>query len=511
MAQDIFRFVLVESGKATYEGLATKDPNTMYAITETKEIYFDGNLVADKNVFISETVPTAAGIDKAVYVVTGEVGKGIYVYDATASKYNPVLTFADFLTASGVATLTNKTIDAESNTISNISVANMKGDAVATAVSAADAAVDTKVVTEKAVRTELDKKVDKVEGKSLVADTEIAKLATVAENANNYIHPELATGVTAGTAYNKVTFDATGHVATATAETTLAGLGITDAYTKDETDSKLADLVEGLTWKEAVATYDAIATTYPNPEEGWTVSVQDTNNVYRYDEESGEWVNLFQAVSNIVEASTEGAGGHAGLMTAAMAEKLNSIQAGGEVNQNAYAKVKVGEVELQAAEKSDVIAFTAGTNITLSAEEKDGVKTVTIGGPETYIHPSLAEGVNAGTAYNKVTFDDKGHVASASAETTLKGLGVVADSEDVTTMKGYQIATEKAAITEGDTLNQAIGKLEYRVNTQADELEEVLNSKLDDNQLVTSLTSTSTDEEIPSAKAVYDAMKVVRL
>jgi hypothetical protein len=34
-----------------------------------------------------------------------------------------------------------------------------------------------------------DGKVDKETGKSLVADTEIAKLATVAENANAYIHP----------------------------------------------------------------------------------------------------------------------------------------------------------------------------------------------------------------------------------------------------------------------------------------------------------------------------------
>ena len=36
-------------------------------------------------------------------------------------------------------------------------------------------------------------------------------------------------------------------------------------------------------WKESVDTYNDIATTYPNPVDGWTVNVKDTDYTYRYD------------------------------------------------------------------------------------------------------------------------------------------------------------------------------------------------------------------------------------
>ena len=35
-------------------------------------------------------------------------------------------------------------------------------------------------------------------------------------------------------------------------------------------------------WKESVATYSDIAKTYPNPADGWTVNVKDTDYTYRY-------------------------------------------------------------------------------------------------------------------------------------------------------------------------------------------------------------------------------------
>ena len=107
---------------------------------------------------------------------------------------------------------------------------------------------------------------------------------------------------------------------------------LTNYYTKTAVNNLLSELEANIDWKEAVATYSDIATTYPNPQDGWTVSTKDTNNVYRYDDATQTWVNVFSANSNNVEPSVAGVGGHSGLMPATMAEKLNGIEAGAEVN-----------------------------------------------------------------------------------------------------------------------------------------------------------------------------------
>lgn len=63
-----------------------------------------------------------------------------------------------------------------------------------------------------------------------------------------------------------------------------------DKYTKNEIDNKFSALESNTDWKETVATYDDIATTYPVPQDGWTVNVKDTDYTYRW---SGEkWVAI---------------------------------------------------------------------------------------------------------------------------------------------------------------------------------------------------------------------------
>ncbi|QEH69908.1 hypothetical protein QTL86_02715 [Cellulosilyticum sp. ST5] len=61
-----------------------------------------------------------------------------------------------------------------------------------------------------------------------------------------------------------------------------------DKYTKAEVDNKLSSLETKIDWKESVATFEDIATTYPSPVDGWTVNVKDTDYTYRF---SGtEWI-----------------------------------------------------------------------------------------------------------------------------------------------------------------------------------------------------------------------------
>lgn len=87
----------------------------------------------------------------------------------------------------------------------------------------------------------------------------------------------------------------TGDAASKSVQIGITKTNVTDAlgytpYTPTEVDNKLSALETNIDWKEAVATYENIATTYPNPEDGWTVNVKDTDYTYRYN--GSEWVAI---------------------------------------------------------------------------------------------------------------------------------------------------------------------------------------------------------------------------
>lgn len=61
-------------------------------------------------------------------------------------------------------------------------------------------------------------------------------------------------------------------------------------YTPNEVDNKLSALETNIDWKESVNTFNDIAAAYPNPQDGWTVNVKDTDYTYRYN--GNEWVAI---------------------------------------------------------------------------------------------------------------------------------------------------------------------------------------------------------------------------
>lgn len=84
-----------------------------------------------------------------------------------------------------------------------------------------------------------------------------------------------------------------------TKENVTTALGYTP-YTPTEIDNKFSAFETGIDWKEAVETYDDIATAYPEPVDGWTVNVNDTDYTYRYN--GTEWIAIS---ANAIPIATE--------------------------------------------------------------------------------------------------------------------------------------------------------------------------------------------------------------
>lgn len=149
------------------------------------------------------------------------------------------------------------------------------------------------------IKGRLNSKVDKVTGKGLSTNDyttdEKNKLAGIAQNANNYTHPN--SGVTTGT-YRSVTVDAKGHITGGTNPTTLGGYGITDAASKAHTHGNAE--ITGLDASKLTGTIDIarlpagalercvvvkddtarFALTKSSIQTGDTVKVTDTGKMY---------------------------------------------------------------------------------------------------------------------------------------------------------------------------------------------------------------------------------------
>lgn len=96
--------------------------------------------------------------------------------------------------------------------------------------------------------------------------------------------------------------------------------GWADKYTKNEIDNKFSTLETNIDWKESVDTFTAIATTYPDPEDGWTVNAKDTDYTYRYS--GNQWIAIS---ANAIPKAT---GSIDGLMAKEDKSKLDGVATG---------------------------------------------------------------------------------------------------------------------------------------------------------------------------------------
>ena len=133
----------------------------------------------------------------------------------------------------------------------------------------------------------------------------------------------------------------------------------TTTYSKTEVDNAISAVITSLDWKESVATYTDIATTYPTPEDGWTVTVKDTDETYRYN--GTEWVSILTSTIPLASDTVDGK------MSSTDFTKLSNItgtNTGDETNSTI--KTKLGTDLSNKLEATNIIA---GTNVTL---DKDG-------------------------------------------------------------------------------------------------------------------------------------------
>ena len=158
--------------QAAYDLTQTKLSNALYFITDTERVYKGSELVAANNVKVVTTMPDVSeAIEGMIYIhaETSPKKTSIKVINSNKSGYTTVASSDSLITASSVTEFTNKTIDAENNTITNLLVSNFNSDAISTTIPAynsdthAGTGVDTKLVTEKAITDALANTIVSVE------------------------------------------------------------------------------------------------------------------------------------------------------------------------------------------------------------------------------------------------------------------------------------------------------------------------------------------------------------
>ncbi len=212
-----------------------------------------GTVAANTNVATTSYVQGAYN-DLAGHINTNVAAINTLNGDASTTG-SVAKSISDALTTerSATQTLTNKTIDADDNTIDNLEVDNFKSGVVATTVRAAgeNGADDNHLVTESAVRDAIDTATtgavtlngtQTLTNKTIDADDNTIDNLEVDNFKSGVVVDSTGGGIAAANSASDSKLVTEKAVASALADkadaaTTLSGYGITDAYTKTEVDA----------------------------------------------------------------------------------------------------------------------------------------------------------------------------------------------------------------------------------------------------------------------------------
>ena len=147
--------------------------------------------------------------------------------------------------------------------------------------------------------------------------------------------------------------------------------------------------------------------------------------------------NIEDGIEELQDQKVDKAAGE-GLYPDTDKAKLAGIAAGAEVNQNAFANVKVGSTTIAADSKTDTIEFVAGSNVTLTPDETNDKVTITSTNTNTWrgIQNNLTSTstTDSLSAYQgKVLNDGKAAKSDAIKNITRSGTTFTATKADGTT------------------------------------------------------------------------------
>ncbi len=346
-----------------------------------------------------------------------------------------------------------------------------------------------KVAFSDGVQSELDKKVDKVDGKGLSTNdyttTEKNKLANIASGAQvnqNAFSTVVAgsttiesdsptdtltiasgTGITVtGDATNdKVTISNSGvrSIATGTSNGTIivntngttASVSVKGLGSAAYTNSTAYDA------KGAADTALANAKTYTDGKidaiigEGASTTLDTIGEISKAIEEHQDVTDaLNSAIGNKVD-KVSGKGLSTNDYTTTEKNKLSGIASGAEVNQNAFSNIAVGSTTIAADTKTDTLTLVAGDNITITPDATND--KITIAATDTkYTHPSYTARTGVPTANATPTFggtfsvsqpvsDATGHITAVNSRTI-----TIPNAVATTSASGLMSSTDKSKL-----------------------------------------------------------------
>lgn len=251
-----------------YQGLAVKDPNTLYFVTEEQRIY-KGDTPYSGGIYEKVTELPAQGKINTLYIV-GDKGDNVAYWDGT--KYIQVV--KPTTVAADLSALTKRVTTAENNISAadgKLTIIQGEGEG-----SIKKAAADAKQGAIDAAATDATTKANKAL-EDAKADSTTKKTEAIAAAA-----AETTKQVSSAKTELQASIDAKADKAT-----TLAGYGIADAYTKAQVDSNITAAVANAHHlkREIVAQLPAISsanedTIYMVPDSGLTDSAGSNTSAY---------------------------------------------------------------------------------------------------------------------------------------------------------------------------------------------------------------------------------------
>lgn len=182
-------------------------------------------------------------------------------------------------------------------------------------------------------------------------------------------------------------------------------------YTKNEIAEIIKAIQADSEWKQSVDTFDDIATTYPKPEIGWTVNVNDTNITYRWN--GTIWVAIS---ANSITAATNTKDG---LMTKEHVVKLESVEphpkGDGNLHVPATGTNNAGKV-LKAGTGAGNIQWAK-----LLWSEIEVSSLPTVFPPSAHSHRELDDATASAVANTLVKRDQYGNIACKEVAADLNG------------------------------------------------------------------------------------------